>query len=475
MECTIENAVPTEMNIMNQSDTSHKALEQSTPQNLKQNGTSSGKMDAKSLQGVDDSIAAMNYIGNEKKRLLHNLTNNDQVQVGNDGEEQTRTVMDGLLSEGKPSDKILKPCKRRKMDKPPMMDMSTESILSYLHCGKEMVGMEKHKLLEKFVNLQKMENQLNFLEAYPEENKKREVENLPENVYQHRQMEVNGRENVEKPMAVTKNGAVGDSTNDCNPNQDSNSVNVSNIYRHILQEAEERKRKLRIMEETKLKAIDYCQRMPPSVKKDKKPKVEKKGKKESYATKPEGFSARLKQRHHTHARGKLDANAKQILKGWMFSEEHCSYPYPNDWEKEILAAKTGIDVKQLSNWFTNARKRLWQPALMASGVDVKVFLSTGRGGARGPKFNIPSDVFERVQRTIREKKKTVRSEYRSPSSEDDDSKGPCSPCHDDPDMELETGHTPRNTTPKIDEKIEQQEVTAAESLVNLLTHYQAVY
>jgi len=29
--------------------------------------------------------------------------------------------------------------------------------------------------------------------------------------------------------------------------------------------------------------------------------------------------------------------------------------------KNELALKTGLDPKQVSNWFTNVRKRIWQP------------------------------------------------------------------------------------------------------------------
>jgi hypothetical protein len=51
----------------------------------------------------------------------------------------------------------------------------------------------------------------------------------------------------------------------------------------------------------------------------------------------------------------------QVLKTWMLSPEHVDYPYPTDEEKVALAAQAGITLKQLSVWFTNARKRLWIP------------------------------------------------------------------------------------------------------------------
>ncbi|TYZ58671.1 hypothetical protein PybrP1_003817 [[Pythium] brassicae (nom. inval.)] len=91
-------------------------------------------------------------------------------------------------------------------------------------------------------------------------------------------------------------------------------------------------------------------------------------------------------------RGTLNPEAKSVLKAWMFSPEHFAHPYPSEEEKEELASEAGIEVKQLSNWFTNARKRLWQPVLRQSGVEVKNFLSTGRGGPRGSKLDVPPNL-----------------------------------------------------------------------------------
>ncbi len=57
----------------------------------------------------------------------------------------------------------------------------------------------------------------------------------------------------------------------------------------------------------------------------------------------------------------LPACAIRVLKDWMMSPEHFDHPYPDDKEKVELAAKAGITVKQLTIWFTNARKRIWVP------------------------------------------------------------------------------------------------------------------
>ncbi|GAB2267708.1 hypothetical protein Dimus_038677 [Dionaea muscipula] len=50
-----------------------------------------------------------------------------------------------------------------------------------------------------------------------------------------------------------------------------------------------------------------------------------------------------------------------ILRAWLF--EHFLHPYPNDSEKLILASQTGLTKNQVSNWFINARVRLWKPMI----------------------------------------------------------------------------------------------------------------
>jgi hypothetical protein len=57
----------------------------------------------------------------------------------------------------------------------------------------------------------------------------------------------------------------------------------------------------------------------------------------------------------------LADQSAHVLKAWMLSPEHVDYPYPTDAEKVELAAQAGVTLKQLSVWFTNARKRLWIP------------------------------------------------------------------------------------------------------------------
>ncbi|KAJ1454828.1 hypothetical protein M885DRAFT_408260, partial [Pelagophyceae sp. CCMP2097] len=57
----------------------------------------------------------------------------------------------------------------------------------------------------------------------------------------------------------------------------------------------------------------------------------------------------------------LPAQAVSTLKAWLVSAEHFKHPYPTAGEQAMLMQTTGIDKKQLKNWFTNARRRIWKP------------------------------------------------------------------------------------------------------------------
>ncbi|XP_062101038.1 BEL1-like homeodomain protein 11 [Humulus lupulus] len=57
----------------------------------------------------------------------------------------------------------------------------------------------------------------------------------------------------------------------------------------------------------------------------------------------------------------LPETSVAILRAWLF--EHFLNPYPNDSEKLMLASQTGLSKNQVSNWFINARVRLWKPMI----------------------------------------------------------------------------------------------------------------
>ncbi|CAL0311411.1 unnamed protein product [Lupinus luteus] len=55
----------------------------------------------------------------------------------------------------------------------------------------------------------------------------------------------------------------------------------------------------------------------------------------------------------------LPERSVSVLRAWLF--EHFLHPYPSDIDKHILARQTGLSRSQVSNWFINARVRLWKP------------------------------------------------------------------------------------------------------------------
>ncbi|KAL3501163.1 hypothetical protein ACH5RR_035612 [Cinchona calisaya] len=59
-------------------------------------------------------------------------------------------------------------------------------------------------------------------------------------------------------------------------------------------------------------------------------------------------------------KGKLPKEARQILLEWW--NVHYKWPYPTEADKISLAELTGLDQKQINNWFINQRKRHWKPS-----------------------------------------------------------------------------------------------------------------
>ncbi|KAI3748230.1 hypothetical protein L6452_11179 [Arctium lappa] len=55
----------------------------------------------------------------------------------------------------------------------------------------------------------------------------------------------------------------------------------------------------------------------------------------------------------------LPERAIAVLKTWLF--DHFLHPYPSDADKHMLATQTGLTRNQVSNWFINARVRIWKP------------------------------------------------------------------------------------------------------------------
>ncbi|XP_060204618.1 homeobox protein knotted-1-like 6 [Lycium barbarum] len=57
---------------------------------------------------------------------------------------------------------------------------------------------------------------------------------------------------------------------------------------------------------------------------------------------------------------KLPKEAREILLNWWTT--HYNWPYPTEVDKVCLAELTGLDPKQINNWFVNQRKRHWKPS-----------------------------------------------------------------------------------------------------------------
>ncbi|XP_058076977.1 homeobox protein knotted-1-like 1 [Magnolia sinica] len=81
-------------------------------------------------------------------------------------------------------------------------------------------------------------------------------------------------------------------------------------------------------------------------------------------------------------KGKLPRDARLMLLDWW--NTHYRWPYPTDEEKAKLAETTGLDQKQINNWFINQRKRHWKPS-----EDMRFALMegvSGNGGAHCPLY-----------------------------------------------------------------------------------------
>lgn len=88
------------------------------------------------------------------------------------------------------------------------------------------------------------------------------------------------------------------------------------------------------------------------------------------------------------SRRELPTGAVATLKAWLLSPEHFTHPYPTPQDQVMLMQKTGIDKKQLKNWFTNARRRIWKPMLKKQLEQGKL-ATTGTGGGVAVPGGVP--------------------------------------------------------------------------------------
>ncbi|XVE52598.1 hypothetical protein DITRI_Ditri02bG0134900 [Diplodiscus trichospermus] len=86
----------------------------------------------------------------------------------------------------------------------------------------------------------------------------------------------------------------------------------------------------------------------------------------------------------------LPDHAVAVLKTWLF--EHFLHPYPTDSEKLMLARQTGLSRTQISNWFINARVRLWKPMVEEIHMLELRQAQTPSSEATNQDANLPSEL-----------------------------------------------------------------------------------
>ena len=79
----------------------------------------------------------------------------------------------------------------------------------------------------------------------------------------------------------------------------------------------------------------------------------------------------------------LPPGAVQVLKQWLLNPVNFAHPYPSSAEQSSLMQRTGVDKKQLKNWFTNARRRIWKPMIRQHGVDGALAAATAKSRRTG--------------------------------------------------------------------------------------------
>ncbi|CAN4119293.1 unnamed protein product [Withania somnifera] len=85
----------------------------------------------------------------------------------------------------------------------------------------------------------------------------------------------------------------------------------------------------------------------------------------------------------------LPERAVAILRAWLF--DHFLHPYPTDSDKHMLASQTGLTRNQVSNWFINARVRVWKPMV----EEIHMLETNGSGDQTGSNVR-KSDVHKLV-------------------------------------------------------------------------------
>ncbi|XVF48310.1 hypothetical protein PTKIN_Ptkin03bG0180000 [Pterospermum kingtungense] len=81
--------------------------------------------------------------------------------------------------------------------------------------------------------------------------------------------------------------------------------------------------------------------------------------------------------------GKLPGDTTSFLKAWW--QSHSKWPYPTEEDKARLVQETGLQLKQINNWFINQRKRNWHSNPSTSTV-LKSKRKSNVGENKGDRF-----------------------------------------------------------------------------------------
>ncbi|XP_043709210.1 BEL1-like homeodomain protein 6 [Telopea speciosissima] len=114
----------------------------------------------------------------------------------------------------------------------------------------------------------------------------------------------------------------------------------------------------------------------------------------------------MMQQHAWRPQRGLPESSVSILRAWLF--EHFLHPYPKDSDKIMLARQTGLTRSQVSNWFINARVRLWKPMVeeMYKEEIVDTEMDSNSSSENAPKAarddnKAPEDKGEDIQQNVK--------------------------------------------------------------------------
>lgn len=82
--------------------------------------------------------------------------------------------------------------------------------------------------------------------------------------------------------------------------------------------------------------------------------------------------------------GKLPGDTTSLLKAWW--QAHSKWPYPTEEDKARLVQETGLQLKQINNWFINQRKRNWHTNNPSSSSNTKSKRKSSAGETSNQSF-----------------------------------------------------------------------------------------